>query len=78
MWPQTDRPADRQTDTHTTHAKCKNVYEQKTQLELLVTLTSQKNSFPRRPQNQEIHETSSELLISINQPATYALHKSQF
>lgn len=25
--------------------------------------TSQKNSFPRRPQNQEIHETSSELLI---------------
>lgn len=26
--------------------------------------TSQKNSFPRRPQNHEIHETSSELLIS--------------
>ena len=26
--------------------------------------TSQKNSLPRRPQNHEIHETSSELLIS--------------
>ena len=26
--------------------------------------TSQKNSFPRREQNQEIHETSSELLMS--------------
>lgn len=26
-------------------------------------LTSQKNSLPRRPQNQEIQETSSELLI---------------
>lgn len=27
-------------------------------------LTSQKNSFPLSPQNQEIHDTSSELLIS--------------
>lgn len=26
--------------------------------------TSQKNSFPRKPQNQEIHDTSSEELIS--------------
>lgn len=25
--------------------------------------TSQKNSFPRREENQEIHDTSSELLI---------------
>jgi len=36
--------------------------------------TSQKYSFPRRPQNQEIHETSSELLISVSQSATDALH----
>lgn len=28
-------------------------------------LTSQKNSLPRRPQNQEIQDTSSELLIVI-------------
>lgn len=27
-------------------------------------LTSQKNSFPLSPQNQEIHDTSSELLIA--------------
>lgn len=27
-------------------------------------LTSQKNSFPLNPQNQDIHDTSSELLIS--------------
>jgi hypothetical protein len=31
----------------------------------LLQITSQKNSFPRRPQNQEIHETSSELLIFL-------------
>jgi len=30
--------------------------------------TSQKYSFPRKPQNHEIHETSSELLIFIIQP----------
>jgi len=36
------------------------------------TPTSQKYSFPRRPQNQEIQETSSELLISNDQPATDA------
>jgi len=35
-------------------------------------LTSQKYSFPRRPQNQDIHETSSELLIFIDQTATHA------
>lgn len=29
-------------------------------------LTSQKNSFPLSPQNQEIHDTSSELLMSDN------------
>lgn len=28
-----------------------------------IGFTSQKNSFPRRPQNQDIHDTSSELLI---------------
>lgn len=28
--------------------------------------TSQKNSLPRRPQNQEIHDTSSELLIFLD------------
>jgi len=31
-------------------------------------LTSQKYSFPRKPQNQDIHETSSELLIFVDQP----------
>lgn len=30
-----------------------------------IMLTSQKNSFPLSPQNQEIHETSSELLIFL-------------
>ena len=30
---------------------------------ILVCTTSQKNSFPRNPQNQDIHETSSELLM---------------
>lgn len=31
---------------------------------IVQTLTSQKNSFPLSPQNQEIHDTSSELLMS--------------
>jgi hypothetical protein len=29
--------------------------------------TSQKNSFPRSPQNHEIHDTSSELLIFVQE-----------
>lgn len=33
------------------------------QYERIGLLTSQKNSLPLNPQNQEIHETSSELLI---------------
>jgi len=32
---------------------------------IYIYLTSQKNSFPLNPQNQEIHDTSSELLISV-------------
>lgn len=32
-----------------------------------VFLTSQKNSFPRKPQNHEIQDTSSELLIFLRQ-----------
>lgn len=31
----------------------------------LMVFTSQKNSLPRSPQNHEIHDTSSELLILI-------------
>jgi len=31
------------------------------------SLTSQKNSFPRKPQNHEIQDTSSELLIFLRQ-----------
>ena len=30
-----------------------------------IQLTSQKNSFPRSPQNQDIHDTSSELLMFL-------------
>ncbi|GAV03101.1 hypothetical protein RvY_13581 [Ramazzottius varieornatus] len=36
--------------------------------------TSQKNSLPRRPQNHEIHETSSELLILLQQPRNASLN----
>ena len=51
---------------------------------LYIILTSQKNSFPLRPQNQEIQDTSSELLIF--QPAerkninseTYFAYKRNF
>lgn len=32
--------------------------------EIIGQLTSQKNSLPLNPQNQEIHDTSSELLIA--------------
>jgi len=38
--------------------------------------TSQKNSFPRKPQNQEIHDTSSELLIvKTPQKSVHKIHK---
>lgn len=39
-------------------------WQQTDTIKLKKQLTSQKNSFPLNPQNQEIHETSSELLIS--------------
>jgi hypothetical protein len=34
-------------------------------LDVLLINFSKKKSFPRRPQNQEIHDTSSELLIFL-------------
>lgn len=38
---------------------------------LQISLTSQKNSLPRRPQNHEIQDTSSELLIFLVEGRVY-------
>jgi len=47
------------------NVNCISQAQHKLKLSLEYLLTSQKNSFPRRPQNQEIHDTSSELLIFL-------------
>jgi len=47
------------------NVNCISQAQHKLKLNKQYVLTSQKNSFPRRPQNQEIHDTSSELLIFL-------------